>query len=127
MTDQAEKPANVAKFPVENSATRKPEPATEVEKPVEIDPAADQVARFIFKLPADDLKALNIQKTFTESAVNEAAEIQSKLFKAQVVANMMQAAYNTAWQATQRKHGLPESIDVDWTDGSIFRKNPKSS
>ena len=125
MAKRTKKGANVAKFPVENSATQKPKTVIEVEKPVEIeiDPKADQASRFIFKLPEDDLKALNIQKTFTENAVEEATEAQSKLFKSQVVANMMQAAYNAAWTVIQRKHGLPEVIDVDWTDGSIFRKS----
>ena len=129
MAKRTKKSTNVSKFPVENSDTKKvdTEITTEKDIEIEVDPVDEQAARFVFKLPEEDFKSLKIQKGFTEDAVNEAGDAQAKSFKAQVVANMMQAAYNAAWQVVQSKHGLPEALDIDWADGSIFRKSSESS
>jgi len=111
MTDVPIKPKDTD-FPVENSTTR----------PAIPDPADELAARFITDLSEEDFKSLKIQKTFMDEAVAAATEAQAESFKRQVIAKMLQTAYNAAWRVVQQKHELPESLDVDWTSGSVYRK-----
>lgn len=111
-------------FPVENSKSKPVTPVPDKDAPP--DQAAEVVSRFVMKLPVEDFKSLKVQKNFTEEAVMKANEAQAETFRRQVIANMMQAAYNAAWRIVQQKHGLPESLDVDWADGSVYRKNNES-
>ncbi len=122
-------------FPVENSKTKQAAPDVErdaspvappVKQDIPPDPADDLTARFIMKLPVEDFKSLKIQRDFTEEGIKEATEAQAEMFRRQVVANMLQAAYNASWRAIQQKHGLPDAIDVDWADGSAYRKSNES-
>ncbi len=85
--------------------------------------AEEQAARFIMDLPEEDFKSLKIQKTLVEEALTAAQAAQAETFRRQVIANMMQAAYNSAWQVMQQKHGLPNSLDVDWATGATYRKH----
>lgn len=119
MTDVSIK-TNKKDFPVENSATRAETPAVGSDAPS--DPVDELAARFIMDLPVEDFKSLKIQKTFVEEAVASATEAQAESFKRQVVAKMLQTAYDAAWRAVQQKHDLPDLLDVDWANGSVYRK-----
>lgn len=130
-------------FPVENSKTEDAAPEVEQdtapEAPVTngaappMAPDADETAvaeqaeelagRFIMDLPEEDFKSLKIQRTLIAEAVTASREAQDESFKRQVIANMLQAAYNATWQVLQKKHGLPESLDMDWATGAAYRKS----
>lgn len=62
------------------------------------------------------------QKTLMEEAVNKANTMGQEAADAQGVALMMNSAYSATWTLLQKKHGLPDDVDVDWTTGEIFRK-----
>ena len=119
MTDHAMK--SNEKFPVENSETM-PKEVPPAEEEDNLSPEDELKARLIMQLPADDLKSLQVQKQFLEEAMREVSETHAIWFKAQVVANMLQVAYNVAWKTVQQKHELPEDLDIDWADGSVFHK-----
>lgn len=123
MTDVSIKSKNTD-FPVENSATKAAIPGASGD--ASFDPVDELAARFIMDLPEEDFKSLKIQKTFAEQAVAAATEAQAEAFRQQVIAKMLQTAYNTAWQFVQKKQDLPESLDVDWANGSVYRKENKT-
>ncbi len=134
MTDVSIKPKNTD-FPVENSATRAaisdanggaPNNVVGANGEASPDPADELASRFIMDLAAEDFKSLKIQKNLVEEAVVAAAEAQVESFKRQVIAKMLQTAYNTSWLVVQREHELPESLDVDWTNGSVYRKEDET-
>jgi hypothetical protein len=132
-----------SKFPVENSKTRarakskkkvaKAEP--KANNPIPVKAANDTIieenndkqteelaSRFIMKLPDGDLQSIRCQKKTLDDASTKAANIRKEAFSSQVIANMIRVAYDEAWRVLQKKHGLPESLDIDWEDGSIYRK-----
>ncbi len=124
-------------FPVENSETM-PKAANGQAEPVVAEPEmtpeltpeqvqqADLAERFIMKLPMEEIQALVTQRSCVEKALAETRSAQQAAFSSQVVANMLQIAYNAGWKQLQSKYGLPDDLDVDWKDGSIFRKADKS-
>ena len=87
---------------------------------------AEQAERFIMKLPMNEIQAVAVQRGCMEKAFAEAHSAQQQAFNSQVVANMLQIAYNAGWKQIQSKYGLPNDMDVDWKDGSIFRQVDKS-
>lgn len=142
----------MGKFPVENSKTRRKDAKKakrtrakksvgEVTKSVKKaakpladgaeyqEPTTESVAddkdlkeRFIVDLSTEELASIQKQLLIVSKGEHEAQESNKTAIDAQVVANMLRAAYNAAWQSLQRKHGLPEALDVDWKTGSIYRK-----
>ncbi len=75
-------------------------------------------------LDPKELAGISRQKTFMQEAVEKANATGKEAADSQVVALMLNNAYTTAWVSIQRKYGLPEDVDVDWTTGEIFRKKP---
>lgn len=133
-----------SKFPVENSKTRRRaakkivgETTKSVKKAAKPsadgadyeEPTSEKVAddedlkkRFITELSAEELASIQKQLFIASKGEHDAKESNKTAINDQVVANMLRAAYNAAWQSLQRKHGLPEALDIDWKTGAIYRK-----
>ncbi len=93
------------------------------------EPTSEKVAddedlkkRFITELSAEELASIQKQLFIASKGEHDAKESNKTAINDQVVANMLRAAYNAAWQSLQRKHGLPEALDIDWKTGAIYRK-----
>ncbi len=76
----------------------------------------------IVRLDEAELAIMVQQQATLQAAAGEANKAAQGLKDLQTVAIMLNSAYNAAWVALQKKHGLPEDVDVDWTTGEVFRK-----
>lgn len=76
----------------------------------------------LVRLDEAELAILVQQQATLKAAAGEANKVAQELKNLQTVAIMLNSAYNAAWVALQKKHGLPEDVDVDWTTGEVFRK-----
>lgn len=76
----------------------------------------------LVRLDEAELAILVQQQATLKAAAGEANKVAQELKNLQTVAIMLNSAYNVAWVALQKKHGLPEDVDVDWTTGEVFRK-----
>ncbi len=80
----------------------------------------------ITKMADTELSGMLRQKHLMDVAVVKANDLVREAEDSQAVALMMNSAYSVSWKALQKKYGLPEGVDVDWTTGEIFRQKAPS-
>lgn len=78
--------------------------------------------KVITRLTPEEISNLKVQQNTLADAQSSYKTLAQELTKAQTLAIMLLTAYNKAWSDLQRKYGLPEDVEVDWTTGDIFRK-----
>lgn len=76
----------------------------------------------IVRLDEPELAVMVQQQETVKAAVGEANKAVRELKDLQTVVIMLNSAYSASWVALQKKHGLPDDVDVDWTTGEVFRK-----
>jgi hypothetical protein len=114
-------------------------PIKSTEKPILINPALEvernradaaearireleQVQAVLTVLSEPEFLNLKRQKQIMQGKIEDANKVSTQAADAQAIAIMLNIAYNKTWSDLQKKYGLPDSVDVDWDTGEVFRQ-----